>query len=555
MQHLLSRLLEPKTNGAEITHLLAGLLDVKIAESTIKKELEDHPDYPSLLSISDILSNYGVENLSVSFELEKLVNAPVPFITQIKGKKHTIDFFTVVKEISNDWIHFFDPESHQWGVSSIGDFSIRCSGIVLLTEVTDGAGEKEYIKTISKEKREHAIQNLSILWLPSIVLIIGFISFTQVGTVAILPFFFLLLTLAGAIVAVLLLWYELDQYNPLLQQLCGAGKKVSCNAVLQSKGSKIAGISWSAIGFSYFSGSLIIQIFGQSATQQTLFVVAWFSLLAIPYVFYSVYYQWQIAKQWCVLCLFIQGLLVLQFTTTTWAGWHSLLSFSMITPQLFLQVVTAFTIPFMVLAIIFPALHKGKEKDRIHTELQKLKHNPQIFEALLAKQKEVTHSSDGLGLTMGNPDAAYKIIKVCNPYCGPCAKAHVPMEALLHNNTDLQIQIIFTDAHNDDRNKPVKHLLAIKETSDEATTKKALDDWYLPANKDYSVFAAKYPMNGELEKQGNHIKAMNEWCKQTGIFFTPTFFVSIPSVDGSPTKFYQLPEIYKVADLKYFLSV
>lgn len=555
MRHLLNRLLEPKTNGAEITHILAELLDVKIAGSTIKKELEEHPNYPSLLSISDVLSSYGIENLSASFDPDKFINAPVPFITQIKGKKHTIDFFTVVKEISNDTIHFFDPERHQWATNSVDEFLKRCSGVILLTEVTDGAGEKEYKKTISKEKREQAIQNLNILWLPSIVIIIGFISFAQAGTAAILPFIFLLLTLTGTITGVLLLWYELDQYNPVLQQICSAGKKTSCSAILQSKGSKIAGVSWSAIGFSYFSGSLIIQIFGQSASQQTLFVVAWFSLLATPYVFYSVYYQWRIAKQWCVLCLFIQGLLVMQFMTVTLAGWHTLLSLSAITPQLFALVITAFAIPFMALVFIFPALQKAKEKDRINTELQKLKHNPQIFEALLTKQKEVTQSTDGLGIKLGNPNAAYKIIKVCNPYCGPCAKAHVPMEALLHNNADVQIQIIFTDALDDERNKPVKHLLAVKENHDEATIKNALDDWYLPDYKDYGVFAAKYPMNGELERQNDKIDAMSDWCKETGISFTPTFFISIPSVDGSRAKFYQLPEMYKVADLKYFLSV
>jgi hypothetical protein len=57
---------------------------------------------------------------------------------------------------------------------------------------------------------------------------------------------------------------------------------------------------------------------------------------------------------------------------------------------------------------------------------------------------------------------------------------------------------------------------------------------------------------------------MSAWCEKTGISFTPTFFVSAPSLlgrDGSktPTKvsdmgLYQLPEMYNVEDLKYLLG-
>ena len=35
------------------------------------------------------------------------------------------------------------------------------------------------------------------------------------------------------------------------------------------------------------------------------------NILALPYTIFSVYYQWRVAKQWCVLCLVVQGLLIL----------------------------------------------------------------------------------------------------------------------------------------------------------------------------------------------------------------------------------------------------
>jgi protein-disulfide isomerase len=75
-------------------------------------------------------------------------------------------------------------------------------------------------------------------------------------------------------------------------------------------------------------------------------------------------------------------------------------------------------------------------------------------------------------------------------------------------------------------------------------TRQALDDWYLPEVKDYAAFAEKYPLNGELTKQGETIKAMEAWCEEEQITHTPTIFIN-----GL-----ELPEAYSVEDLKYVLE-
>jgi uncharacterized membrane protein len=94
------------------------------------------------------------------------------------------------------------------------------------------------------------IITITIGCIPALIIIAEILAFKQSGAEVFLPSIFSLLTLSGCLVAILLLWYELDQHNPVLQQICSAGKKINCGAVLQSKASKILGISWSAIGFS-----------------------------------------------------------------------------------------------------------------------------------------------------------------------------------------------------------------------------------------------------------------------------------------------------------------
>jgi uncharacterized membrane protein/protein-disulfide isomerase len=556
MKQDIKKILEPKSNGPEIAIALASLLKVKISDTTLTREIDQHPDNPSLLSISDVLNTYGVENLGIRFDESRFAEIPVPFVTQINGVKINLNFFTIVKEIKDGLVRFIDPEKRGWSTLVIQDFIERCSGVALLMEVGDDAGEKDYLKSRREEKKQSAKNYLTALSIPAIFIIACILTLANYGTSFLLPVVFSMLTLAGAITTTLLLWYELDQHNPILKQICSAGKKVDCGAVLQSKASKIAGISWSVIGFSYFMGLLLFLLFEGITRPSILFIVTWINAIAVPYVAFSIYYQWKVVKQWCVLCLSVQAILLLQLANALLGGWHTLLSINTIELSLIIPAITAFAIPLITTALLIPAMQKARQSKRFNTELQKLKHNKQIFEALLQKQKQVTEDPDGLGIVVGNPNAAFKLIKVCNPFCRPCAKAHSPMEALLHNNPDVQIQLIFTATNKEDdvSRPPVIHLLAIAENSEEPVLKQALDDWYLAENKNYETFAAKYPMNGELKKQEPKIDNMRNWCIKTGIPYTPTFFISIPGVDGA-IRYYQMPEMYSVADLKYFFSV
>jgi protein-disulfide isomerase len=205
-----------------------------------------------------------------------------------------------------------------------------------------------------------------------------------------------------------------------------------------------------------------------------------------------------------------------------------------------------FALPVLLWYAAKPNILRLQEAKNTKREYLRIKFNTEIFGALLKKQKAINLPVDGLGIDLGNPAAANTIIKVCNPYCGPCAKAHPKIEELLEQNANLKAKIIFTAANNDENPavKPVRHLLAIAEQGNkEKMIKQSLDDWYLSETKDYDLFAAKYPMNGELLKQGDKIEAMAKWCTEMDIGFTPTIFIN-----G-----YQLPDAYSIEDLQYFL--
>jgi protein-disulfide isomerase len=204
-------------------------------------------------------------------------------------------------------------------------------------------------------------------------------------------------------------------------------------------------------------------------------------------------------------------------------------------------------IPIISWYLLKPILKRNQAAKYEKRSYLKLKYDEQVFNSLLQRQPSIiAYPTEGLGITIGNPNATKTIVKVCNPYCGPCATAHPELEKIIKDNPSIKAQIIFTTTNNEkDRGlKPVKHLLAIAAKGDDLLTEHALDDWYLAKEKNYDKFAIKYPINGELQKQAENIDLMKTWCDKVKIEYTPTIYI-----DG-----YKLPRNYQLKDINYFLS-
>jgi len=538
----------PETT-VEIVYALLRTIHARVTYSTVEKDLLDHPDYPSLLSVSDVMHGYGADNIAFVADIQRLGELPPPFIVQVKGTRTRKNLFAVVRSVGGDSVSYYDPEASNWRVVSKQEFiSIWPSRITLILDASAAKGEQNHAQKRLEEKHRNAIRYFSWLSLPVLALIAAIWRLVPFSSDLILPMLFMLTLLAGSVVGVLLLWYELGEYNPILQKICSPGKKVNCGAILNSKASKIAGVSWSAIGFTYFAGGTFTLLFTGVSSANSLMILSWLNTLAVPYTLFSVYYQWRIAKQWCMLCLSVQSLLILQLMIALAAGWHtaspisSLLNHEVVLPFIF-----TYLFPFAVVNLLLPLYRASKENTHNKAELQRIKHNPQIFDSLLKKNKMISRSTEGLGISIGDVNAGNKIVKVCNPYCQPCSHSHLLLHRLLETNPDIHLQIIYYSSNHeiDKTRHPVKHFLAIAEKNDLVLMKEALDHWYLESNKNYEEFALRYPMNGELKRQDDKLDAMYTWCLEMDIHGTPTIFVN-----G-----YELPESYDVNDLKYFLSV
>lgn len=547
MLYFLNQLLYPLQHCEEAVKQLFKKLRLKITDTTLRKDLQEHPDYPSLASIMDVFRNYGIRNEAYKIKRENLADVPLPFIAHIKADKLPFNLFAPVFKVDTDSLELYNPETHRvekWGNSRL---EMSYQGVVLAVDADGVEGEREYYKKSAKEKSRLRFGIVAVFLLPLMTFFACLLSiFYKPDASIVAPTFFILLILFGCFVTAILLWHEIDEYNPALNQICQPSKKVNCSRVLSSKAANIFKISWSSLGFTYFLGSLLTMMITGMYNKSVLEVLSWVNVLTLPYLIFSIYYQWHVVKQWCLLCLVVQGLLLFQFIVAFAGGFHDLLFIEEMPFDSFLAVFFTYIFVFLITQILMRVLMESKVNGQKALNLQRLKHNRQIFETLLSRGRVIDRSTAGLGITLGNPNAKYQLVKVCNPYCGPCSNAHPIVDDLLYSNYDLQVQIIFTAHGNKDdiMTPPVQHLLAIAKRGDELLIRKSLDDWYLPQKKNYNTFAAKYPNIGMLEDQNEKIRSMRAWCDAVDISFTPTFFLN-----GR-----QLPDLYEIKDLRYLLD-
>ncbi len=527
-------------NCATSTSKLLTILKIRHTKGYIEDNILSHPDHPSLLSITDTLEKYRIENLVVKINADKLCEVPQPCIVQIKERGNPL--FQVLRTISGSEVAYFN-DTGKLVQEPKEKFLEKWTSICLLVEKTAESKEPGIEKRLA-DKRVLTVLKVAVL---SLLLIWGIISFTNSEIIAdtsamIFAALYGLLKIAGLTVGVLLLWYEVDRYNPTLQSFCSGdhGSKINCDYVLNSKYAQILNgrLSLSLLGFSYFFGTLLFLAVGKFS-YTSLSLTGWLSLASLPIILLSLYYQAVVIKQWCKFCMMVQALLVLEIGLVLFSKFYQ----NSIALQYIPLLAALFLMPILAWTIIKPLIEKEKETNLYKRGLKKIKNNPDVFHGLLSKSRQINTPTEGLGITLTNKSNKYNIIKVCNPYCGPCAKAHPILEDLLQKGR-INLQILFTAKVEDQRMAdPVRHLLAIDSLGDSTKTQLALDDWYGSEKKDYNLFCKNYPLNGELELQDKKIAGMHSWCEAENITHTPTLFIN-----G-----HQLPLEYGVEDLNEVL--
>lgn len=517
---------------------LLKLTKVKVTSTTLKNKLLQHPDFPTLVSLSDVLTDMKVDNMATRINPYQLSEIPLPAIAHFEDGS---GYGTIHKIADNqvEWLH------DKMGIrrENIADFSQKWQGITLLAQPNENSGEEDFTK---KRRFEIIESSRNPFIISGLVLILGYLIWHNFISLPIENpnsfYAFMVAKLAGVIVSSFLIWYSIDANNSFLRSVCELNSKTNCGNILNSEAAKIFNwLTWSEIGLFYFMGGFFALVFSNNLTE-TLLILKWLNVLALPYTVWSIYYQGFVAKEWCVLCLTVQLLLWVEFFTL------SRISFSLNSEMIdnFINLSLCFLSVTIVWAFIKKPLQNSERFDETYNTLQKIKFDPDYVKGILSKERMLPPIFDGMKvLKMGNPDAENTITLVLSPSCASCGRTFYEANKLIFNNSLFKVVIFYatSNENTDFGRRVVRRILNLSEQRMEEATIK----WFSNVKQDIDKWEMAIEITNKLDENDEQIAYHSRWLELAGIETAPAIFLNnaeLPSVFGvqSIEKLYQIAQ-------------
>ena len=516
-----------------IVYSYLKLKNYRIPKHTIKAAFESQPFIGTLFQIKQVFNFLGIPN--IAFEItntdkNQLIELPVPFISHLKSSSE----FILIDEVENNQVKYID-ESGKKILDNWTDFESKWSGVALLA----------FPETYQNNKNSFTITQFAQLLLMLLIMsVISYYSFNLYSIATSWHILILFITkIIGIAISIILLDHEYNMKNSIVESLCSVEKN-DCNKLIKSQDSKLFNlISWSELGFVYFTGSVLSLILSIAQNlNNTVTVLLLINIPTLLFSFYSIWYQYYKTNSWCRFCLITIGL----FWIEAILFWSTSPVFSV---NNFIQdifpTVIGFGIPIIVLLFIKPVLQKVEELKKVKNELNRIKYNDSVIDTLFQKS-ELKKLSQNYALTInGETEIPNVLTIVTSPTCPPCAKAHEELVQYFNRcYDDLKIELIFfvhPDVEKDsEKTNVARRITQIYRSKGLDEALDATNAWY--KNKNYEIWDKSFPV--EDIDVDDILKKQNEWCKLNKIQYTPTILFN-----GR-----ELPKEYSINDIKYLMT-
>ncbi len=499
-------------------------LKISFSSEYIEQLILGHPNYPSLLSVADTFDRLGIPHSVRRLSSEELAGLSFPYLLHFSrghGEliliKGTEDFKSRVKEL------------------------VHWSGIVIQAEPVRMILDEEHNKRYKEEKLKKSLQLIALTCLVTF-LCWPFFMQPRIVYALILSGSFL-----GIVIGYFLIAKDVGTKYKLIENFCNTGKNSNCDTVLNSEDSRIIGdLKFSDAVLIYFlfqalllSGSLIIQ-----QTEQDVFLIlTGISLLTLPVVAYSIYYQYFRAKSWCRLCLLVDLILVSQLSIFFYSYFTGISTYTSIHLPVAIVTFSLFATIVSGVLLIKKSIERSKLQSTTIVRSNRVFLSPKVFMDLLYQQRKVNFAPFSNELILGKLTAPVKIVVVSNLFCNPCKKRHKELVRLIEHYPNLiNMAIRFVRPGKDPISCPylLEYWLQQTQLKNSLNMEKILDEWF--EEMDFKKFKSRYPLIDE-EQFTFGGKALSErhyeWSIHAKIVKTPSIFIN-----G-----YALPENYQVTDL------
>lgn len=483
-------------------------LDICYTKRFTRNLFEEHPHKNNMYGLKKMLDVYGVNTLGVYVEKKKLSELNFPCILHTHG-----DFVIGLSSDANT-IKFLQHGKETTLTHDV--FSKTWTGNALVVQETTNATEPDY-KEHQRDELISFVKAYSIPVMLVLAVIIGLVS--NLGSINVFEAMRILLSCSGIFVCAMLMEKQLYGESRYGDRVCSLFHHADCSSVLDGPMAKVFGISWSEIGLGYFAANILLLVLIPSSSEFVT-VINWIAML---YGLWSIYYQWRVAKSWCVLCIIVQTIIWAMGIIAAMPYFTTPFMFSLICS---LQSCIVFTIS--IVAVHQYASACTTEKECVHAvqRYRALKANGDVAKALIEKSEYHETTLSDSSIIFGNPNAKIRLTILSNPHCNPCARMHKRVERLLSmKEKEICVQYIFS-SFNETLEDSSRYLIYcyISNHIDEALRK--LASWYAKDKFDYERILKNNVEHLHTEEIENEMEKHRNWRNRTSITATPTILVN-----------------------------
>lgn len=478
-----------------------------------------HPNYPSIFAITDSLDVLSIENVAIKIPKEQFIDLPESFLALFEGN-------IVLTTKTNQSVTIETQESKKKKLT-FNEFLIGWDEVILAVEPNNNP-------SLKKEKTN---KKWSLFILPIIVLIALSITFNSYNLYSISS---LVTSIIGLMLSVFIVQEKFGIKNEIASKFCNINPNASCDSVIKSKKSQInKWIGFSDLPLLFFSISILSILIQPEFSS---WIVGFISLVAIPVILYSIWLQKFELKKWCILCLAVSFVIIIQsvvfgFGNGIWIN-DSIRSFY----PFFFSTVLLSTIWFALKAILENKIKFEKEVKELH----RFKRNFNLYQFLSKEIEEYDDFEKLKGIEFGNENASTQITLILSPSCGHCHTAFEDAYKLFQNYSGkIYLNILFNinPSNEDNVYKVVAENLLALNTQDPQKAKEAIIDWHI--NRfDLENWKTKWTVETPHLIINKQLQNQYYWCLKNEYNFTPVKIVN-------NTLF---PDEYKISELKYFIN-
>lgn len=424
---------------------LFNLKKVDVTSTTLRSRLLQEPTFPSLLSLSNILTDFNVYNVPIVINTKQLAKIPLPTIAYFEN---VMGFVTISKvELENNKIEYYHDQLGAF-TESITEFSQKWQGLILIVK------PNEYLKEENFEVNLR-LENIGKFRMPfiyvSLAFILGYfildkVHFTPISQIRYFYGIFFI-KIVGLILSMILVRFGIYGEKSIVNS-SNVIERIKNDFItsLNLESRKIYGwLTWSEIGLIYFITGLSSLFLLDNSN--ALIFLKWLNFITVPYTIWAIYYQIAVIQKFCLICI---GAIIL-----LWIEFYFLMDI-----PLFFKESNSFSINLILIISLLVTVNwvfikkhliSSITNEDLYYSLQRTKFSNEYVRSMFNNnQSLIPFFEEMQTVLIGNVDAENTLLSVLNPNSTLCAIKFSELVSLSTSNTKINCKIILVpDSPND----------------------------------------------------------------------------------------------------------